>query len=148
MALGTVADVVPLDRSNRILVQEGLRRLRVSRGATTGLMALARVGGLPPRRVVGAPARAPDRAELNAAGRIDDMAVGIRCLLTDDPAEALTLAGELDRLNRERRELEAHARASLAAVRNLRISEGELPPGLTLFDRGWHAGRAASWPRA
>ena len=78
---------------------------------------------------------------LNAAGRIDDMAVGIRCLLTDDPAEALALAGELDRLNRERRELEARMREeALTAVRNLRISEGELPPGLTLFDPGWHAG--------
>ena len=118
VALGTVADLVPLDRNNRILVQEGLRRLR-ARAATTGLIA--------PR--------------LNAAGRIDDMAVGVRCLLTDDPSEALTLASELDRLNRERRDLEARMREQAAsAVRNLRIAEGDLPPGLTLFDPGWHAG--------
>ena len=140
VALGTVADLVPLDRNNRILVQEGLRRLR-ARAATTGLMALARVAGC---RIDEMSARhlghqiAP---RLNAAGRIDDMAVGIRCLLTDDPSEALGLAGELDRLNRERRDLEARMREQAAsAVRNLRIAEGDLPPGLTLFDPGWHAG--------
>jgi single-stranded-DNA-specific exonuclease len=140
VALGTVADLVPLDRNNRILVQEGLRRIR-ARAATTGFMALARVAGC---RLDDLSARqlghqiAP---RLNAAGRIDDMAVGIRCLLTDDPSEALALAGELDRLNRERRELEARMRDEAAvAVRNLRIAEGDLPPGLTLFDPGWHAG--------
>jgi single-stranded-DNA-specific exonuclease len=69
------------------------------------------------------------------------MAVGIRCLLTDDPAEALALAGGLDRLNRDRRELEARMREeALVAVRNIRIADGALPPGLTLFDGGWHAG--------
>jgi single-stranded-DNA-specific exonuclease len=78
---------------------------------------------------------------LNAAGRIDDMAVGIRCLLADDPSEALALAGELDRLNRERRELEARMREqAAAAVRKIRIADGDLPPGLTLFDPAWHAG--------
>lgn len=140
VALGTVADLVPLDRNNRILVQEGLRRMR-ARAATTGFMALARVAGC---RLDDLSARqlgyqiAP---RLNAAGRIDDMAVGIRCLLTDDPGEALTLAGELDRLNRERREMEGRMREeALSAVRNLRIAEGELPPGLSLFDGGWHAG--------
>lgn len=140
VALGTVADLVPLDRNNRILVSEGLRRAR-ARAATPGLMALARVAGC---RLDVLSARhlghqiAP---RLNAAGRIDDMAVGIRCLLADDPAEALTLAGELDRLNRERRDLESRMREEAAvAVRNLRISEGELPPGLALFDPGWHAG--------
>jgi single-stranded-DNA-specific exonuclease len=140
VALGTVADLVPLDRNNRILVQEGIKRAR-SRAAAPGLMALARVAGC---RMDGLSARqlghqiAP---RLNAAGRIDDMAVGIRCLLTDDPAEALSLAGELDRLNRERREVESRMRGEAAtAVRNLRIAEGELPPGLTLFDPGWHAG--------
>jgi single-stranded-DNA-specific exonuclease len=78
---------------------------------------------------------------LNAAGRIDDMSIGIRCLVTDDPSEAFALAGELDRLNRERRELESRMRDEAAtAVRNLHIAEGDLPPGLTLFDAGWHAG--------
>ena len=140
VALGTVADVVPLDRNNRILVQEGLRRAR-ARAATTGFMALARVAGCRLDELSARHLGHQIAPRLNAAGRIDDMAVGIRCLLTDDPAEALTLAGELDRLNRERRELEGRMREeALAAVRNLRISEGELPPGLTLFDGGWHPG--------
>jgi single-stranded-DNA-specific exonuclease len=140
VALGTVADLVPLDRNNRILVQEGLRRLR-ARAATTGLMALARVAGCRLDEMSARQLGHQIAPRLNAAGRIDDMAVGIRCLLTDDPSEALTLAGELDRLNRERRDLEARMREQAAsAVRNLRIAEGELPPGLTLFDPGWHAG--------
>ncbi len=140
VALGTVADLVPLDRNNRILVQEGLRRLR-ARSASAGLMALARVAGCRLDEIAARQLGHQIAPRLNAAGRIDDMAVGIRCLVTDDPAEALTIAGELDRLNRERRELEARMREQAAsAVRNLRISEGSLPPGLTLFDPSWHAG--------
>lgn len=140
VALGTVADVVPLDRNNRILVQEGLRRCRAG-AASAGLMALARVAGC---RLVELSTRqlghqiAP---RLNAAGRIDDMSIGIRCLLTDDAAEAIALAGELDRLNRERREIEARMRdEATIAVRRLNLSEGSLPPGLALYDPGWHAG--------
>jgi single-stranded-DNA-specific exonuclease len=140
VALGSVADVVPLDRNNRILVQEGLRRCR-RRAATAGVMALARIAGC---RLDDLSARqlghqiAP---RLNAAGRIDDMSIGIRCLLTDDSAEAIALAGELDRLNRERREMELRMRDEAAgAVRRLNLSEGSLPPGLALYDPGWHAG--------
>jgi single-stranded-DNA-specific exonuclease len=140
VALGTVADLVPLDRNNRILVHEGLRRLR-ARAAAAGMMALARVAGCRLDEMSARQLGHQIAPRLNAAGRIDDMAVGIRCLLTDDPAEALALAGELDRLNRERRELEARMRDEAAsAVRNLRIAEGDLPPGLTLFDPGWHPG--------
>ncbi len=140
VALGTVADLVPLDRNNRILVQEGLRRAR-ARSATAGFMALARVAGCRLDELSTRQLGHQIAPRLNAAGRIDDMAVGIRCLLTDDPAEALALAGELDRLNLERRELEGRMREeALAAVRNLRMAEGELPPGLTLFDGNWHAG--------
>jgi single-stranded-DNA-specific exonuclease len=140
VALGTVADLVPLDRNNRILVQEGLRRMR-ARAATTGFMALARVAGCRLDELSARQLGYQIAPRLNAAGRIDDMAVGIRCLLTDDPGEALSLAGELDRLNRERREMEGRMREeALTAVRNLRIAEGDLPPGLTLFDGGWHAG--------
>jgi len=131
---------VPLDRNNRILVQEGLKRIR-ARAATTGFMALARVAGCRLDEFSARQLGHQIAPRLNAAGRIDDMAVGIRCLLTDDPSEALALAGELDRLNRERRELEARMREEAAvAVRNLRIAEGDLPPGLTLFDATWHAG--------
>jgi single-stranded-DNA-specific exonuclease len=140
VALGTVADVVPLDRNNRILVSEGLRRLR-ARAAVPGLLALARVAGSRLDELSARHLGHQIAPRLNAAGRIDDMAIGIRCLLTDDPSEALALAEQLDRLNRERREMEVRMRDEAAqAVRRLRISEGSLPPGLALYDAGWHAG--------
>lgn len=140
VALGTVADLVPLDHNNRILVQEGLKRAR-ARAATPGFMALARVAGCRLDELSARHLGHQLAPRLNAAGRIDDMSIGIRCLVTDDPSEAFALAGELDRLNRERRELESRMRDEAAtAVRNLHIAEGDLPPGLTLFDAGWHAG--------
>ena len=140
VALGTVADLVPLDHNNRILVQEGLKRAR-AHAATPGFMALARVAGCRLDELSARHLGHQLAPRLNAAGRIDDMSVGIRCLMTDDPSEALALAGELDRLNRERRELESRMRDEAAtAVRSLHIAEGDLPPGLTLFDAGWHAG--------
>ena len=140
VALGTVADLVPLDHNNRILVQEGLKRAR-ARAATPGFMALARVAGCRLDELSARHLGHQLAPRLNAAGRIDDMSIGIRCLVTDDPSEALALAGELDRLNRERREMESRMRDEAAtAVRKLHIAEGDLPPGLTLFDAGWHAG--------
>ncbi len=140
VALGTVADLVPLDRNNRILVQEGLRRLR-GRAACAGLLALAQVAGCRPEAATARQLGHQIAPRLNAAGRIDDMAVGIRCLLADDADEALALAGMLDRLNRERREMESRMREeAAAAVQRLRISEGSLPAGLALHDPGWHAG--------
>jgi single-stranded-DNA-specific exonuclease len=140
VALGTVADLVPLDRNNRILVREGLRRAQ-SRGAGPGMLALARVAGIRIEELTARQLGHQLAPRLNAAGRIDDMSIGIRCLLTDDAGEALALATELDRLNRERRDMELRMRdEAAAAVRNLRIAEGDLPPGLTLFDPGWHAG--------
>lgn len=140
VALGTVADLVPLDRNNRILVQEGLVRLR-ARAATPGLMALARVAGCRMEELSARNLGHQIAPRLNAAGRIDDMAIGIRCLLTDDWAEALTLAQELDRLNRERREMELRMKdEAAAAMRRLHLQEGSLPAGVVLCDRGWHAG--------
>ena len=91
VALGTVADLVPLDRNNRILVREGLRRLN-ARSAVPGLMALARVAGCRLDELSARHLGHQIAPRINAAGRIDDMSVGIRCLLADDPAEALTLA--------------------------------------------------------
>ena len=140
VALGTVADLVPLDRNNRILVQEGLLRLR-ARAATPGLMALARVAGCRMEELSARNLGHQIAPRLNAAGRIDDMSIGIRCLLTDDWAEALTHAQELDRLNRERRDMELRMRDEAAtAMRRLHLQEGSLPAGVALFDRGWHAG--------
>jgi len=140
VALGTVADLVPLDHNNRILVSEGLRRARAGRGVE-GIRALAQVAG---RDVAALSARdfgfsiAP---RLNAAGRIDDMTIGIRCLLTDDPAEALALAARLHELNVERREIEERMRGEAVEIlRRIRIEEGSLPPGVALFDGDWHPG--------
>jgi single-stranded-DNA-specific exonuclease len=140
VALGTVADMVPLDRNNRILVQEGLRRVR-ARGGSPGLTALAQVAGCRLDELRARQLGHQIAPRLNAAGRIDDMSIGIRCLLTEDPAEAIALAGQLDRLNRERREMESRMRdEATSAVRRLQITEGSLPPGLALYDQGWHAG--------
>jgi len=140
VALGTVADLVRLDRNNRILVDEGLKRIRAGRAAA-GLLALADVSG---RRIDGLTARdlgfsiAP---RLNAAGRIDDMTVGIRCLLTDDPGEARALAEQLHQFNRDRRDIEERMRnEAVEILRRIRIEEGSLPPGLALFDEAWHPG--------
>ncbi len=140
VALGTVADLVALDRNNRILVQEGLKRLR-ARSAVPGLMALARVAGCRLEELSARHLGHQIAPRLNAAGRIDDMSVGIRCLLTDDWADALTRAQELDSLNRERRELELRMRdEAVSAVRRLHLEEGSLPVGVALYDPGWHAG--------
>jgi len=143
VALGTVADLVGLDRNNRIMVDEGLRRVRAGRAAA-GVLALAEVSG---RRVDTLSARdlgfslAP---RLNAAGRIgriDDMTVGIRCLVSDDPAEVHALAGQLHQLNQDRRDIEERMRAEAVEIlRRIRIEEGSLPPGVALFDEAWHAG--------
>ena len=140
VALGTVADVVPLDRNNRILVREGLRRIRAGR-ACPGLLALAAVAGTEAGDITTRTLGFQVAPRLNAAGRIDDMAVGIRCLLIDDHGSARGLARELDSINRERRELEGRMQEEAgAAVRQLHLREGSLPAGLALFDAGWHVG--------
>lgn len=135
VALGTVADVVPLGELNRILVEQGLRRMRAGR-ACAGIRALAEVAGRDRAHL-----RASDLAfalapRLNAAGRLEDMTLGVELLLTDDAARARDLAGRLDAINRERREIEADMSA-LA----LDLATG-LPDdwGLCLHDPAWHAG--------
>lgn len=142
VALGTVADLVPLDANNRVLVAQGLRRIRAGR-CVAGIRALLE---LAQRR--GADLTATDLAfavapRLNAAGRIDDMSIGIRCLLTDDPGEALRLAARLEQLNQERRTIESRMQSeALAAVRRLReptARAGERH-GVCLYDESWHQG--------
>jgi single-stranded-DNA-specific exonuclease len=142
VALGTVADLVPLDRNNRILVRQGLERIR--RGlARPGLLALLRLGNRDYRYADAADLGFAVGPRLNAAGRLEDMSAGIRCLLSEDRDEAARLAGELDELNRHRRDLqEAMQAEAMQQVRDL-LSELEhraLPPALCLFDRSWHQG--------
>jgi single-stranded-DNA-specific exonuclease len=141
VALGTVADVVPLSVNNRILVEQGLRRIRSGRCAP-GVTALLEAGRRVPARAVASDLGFAAGPRLNAAGRIEDMSIGIRCLLTDDAAEARRLAARLDELNLTRRDIEADMQATaLAAVERLRAGGTDgLPPGLTLHAADWHAG--------
>jgi single-stranded-DNA-specific exonuclease len=134
VALGTIADVVPLDSNNRNLVSQGLARLRAGRGQP-GIAALLRAAG---RRLD--EASSFDFAfvagpRLNAAGRLADMSVGIECLITDDEARAANLAQQLDRLNAERRDIEAHMLARAEEM----LAQVETS-GSVFFDPQWHQG--------
>jgi single-stranded-DNA-specific exonuclease len=137
VALGTVADVVRLDANNRILVQQGLQRIRAGK-TCPGIAALMRVAGRDPARVSTYDLGFVLGPRLNAAGRLDDMSVGIECLISDDPAAAERIARELDRLNRERRSIEAGMHDSAQAILE-RFSPQE-SCSLCLYDPGWHQG--------
>ncbi len=137
VALGTVADVVPLDRNNRILVAAGLERIRNGQ-AQPGVAALFQVAGRSVRT-----ARASDLGfaigpRINAAGRLTDMTVGIECLATDDAERALELARQLDQLNRERRAIEADMQFDAQA--ELEAAEPGENRTITLFNESWHQG--------
>ncbi len=141
VALGTVADVVPLDRNNRILVAQGLRRIRAGR-SVPGIRALLESAGRRFEQITAADLGFAVAPRLNAAGRLTDMSVGIACLLADDPAEASRLAATLAKLNEERREIEQRMQLEAvdiaAAVRF--NDEGNESLGLCLFDETWHQG--------
>lgn len=138
VALGTVADVVPLDANNRILVHQGLARIRAGR-ARPGLMALLEVAGRDFRRITAGDLGFILGPRLNAAGRLDDMALGIDCLLCEDAAQAREMAVQLDQLNRDRKQIEqGMQREALAQLETL--PEDGLPLGLCLFDPDWHQG--------
>jgi single-stranded-DNA-specific exonuclease len=140
VALGTVADVVPLDHNNRILVQQGLLRIRAGR-CVPGILALLEVARRNAQRVVATDLGFAVGPRLNAAGRLDDMSLGIECLLTDSETGARRMAGQLDSLNRERRDIEADMQAqALASIERLHLEETSLPTGLCLFDSDWHQG--------
>ena len=141
VALGTVADVVPLDANNRILVYQGLARIRAGR-CRPGITALLQVAGRNPQRVVATDMGFAVGPRLNAAGRLDDMSLGIECLLADEPDVAARLAEDLDRLNRERRGIEdAMKEQALAMLDELHLAaNGDMPWGLCLYDEGWHQG--------
>ena len=140
VALGTVADVVPLDRNNRILVHQGIQRLRAGR-CVPGIRALLEIAGRSLQRVVATDLGFTIGPRLNAAGRLDDMSVGIECLLTDDIHTARQLAAQLDELNRERKVIESDMQArALDAIARLDLQDEQLPVGLCLFDPDWHQG--------
>ena len=140
VALGTVADVVPLSHANRILVEQGLRRIRAGR-CRPGISALLRVSGRDAARLVASDLGFTVGPRLNAAGRLDDMSIGIRCLLSDSPTEALNLAAELDDLNRERRSIEQSMKDdAMRALSHLQLDASRVPAGLCLYDPTWHQG--------
>jgi len=141
VALGTVADVVPLDHNNRVLVEQGLRRIRAGR-ACPGIQALLEVAGRNPRRAVASDLGFFAGPRINAAGRLEDMSIGIECLLADDPGRARELAAQLNDLNLERRAIEDRMREeALAEVERLHLEDGAgLPVGLCLYDGDWHQG--------
>jgi single-stranded-DNA-specific exonuclease len=140
LALGTVADVVPLEHNNRVLVRQGLARIRAGR-CRAGISALLELAGRSPHRVQASDLGFAVGPRLNAAGRLDDMSIGIECLLTDDPLRARQLAVELDSLNRERRAIEDDMREQAEdMLAGLQMKESDLPLGLCLYDQGWHQG--------
>ncbi|MEQ1774518.1 MAG: single-stranded-DNA-specific exonuclease RecJ [Burkholderiales bacterium] len=137
VALGTVADVVRLDENNRILVSQGLSRIRAGR-AQPGVMALLRVAGRDPARAGTYDMGFAVGPRLNAAGRLTDMSLGIECLLAEDDIRAREIASELDALNRERRTIEADMQESaLAALEQNADASGYT---LSLYDPQWHQG--------
>lgn len=137
VALGTVADVVKLDHNNRILVSQGLARIRTGR-LQSGIHALFAVAGRDPRRAGTFDLGFAVGPRLNAAGRLADMGLGIECLITDDTGRALNIAQELDALNRERRELEASMQRDAEALL-ASIDPGQAAT-VCLYDASWHQG--------
>jgi single-stranded-DNA-specific exonuclease len=139
VALGTVADLVPLDRNNRVLVHQGLRRIRAGR-CVPGIRALLEASNRTCDDVVAADLGFQVGPRLNAAGRLDDMSIGIQCLLTDELADARMMAGRLSQLNHDRRELELQMQQeAMLAIADMR-DDDTLPLGLCLFDESWHQG--------
>ena len=137
VALGTVADVVRLDRNNRALVHQGLRRIRAGR-MQPGVAALFRAAGRDPQAAATYDLGFVLGPRVNAAGRLDDMALGIECLATDDRARADTIAARLDGLNRERRAIETDMRAT--ALDRLDMDALQRRCSVSLFQPDWHQG--------
>ncbi|WAE60624.1 single-stranded-DNA-specific exonuclease RecJ [Stutzerimonas sp. R40042] len=138
VALGSVADVVPLDANNRILVHQGLARIRAGR-ARPGLRAILEVAGRDHRRITSTDLGFILGPRLNAAGRLDDMSLGIECLLCEDEALARDMATQLDELNKDRKAIEqGMQREALAQLKDLPLED--LPFGLCLFEADWHQG--------
>lgn len=140
VALGTVADVVPLDTNNRILVQQGLKRIRAGR-ARPGINALLQIAKKNHTELVATDLGFFIGPRINAAGRLDDMTHGILCLLASSESEALGFAQELDALNEERKRIEQGMRDdAMATMESLHLSEDSLPSAVSLYDPGWHQG--------
>ncbi|HVE44310.1 MAG TPA: single-stranded-DNA-specific exonuclease RecJ [Gammaproteobacteria bacterium] len=141
VALGTVADLVSLDQNNRILVHHGLKRIRAGQ-CVPGIVALLEVAERDFRNIVAGDLGFAVAARLNAAGRLEDMSLGIECLLTDDSIKARDIAYQLNKLNIERRSIEQEMQVqALETMNHIQLTSGEsLPYGICLFDETWHQG--------
>ena len=139
VALGTVADLVPLDHNNRILVEQGLRRIRAGQ-ARPGIQALAQVAGRDLKTLAAVDVGFGLAPRLNAAGRLQDMRLGIECLLATSLAQAQPLAQQLDALNRERRVIEADMKQQAMALVDALAFDAMLGKAVSLFDPQWHEG--------
>jgi single-stranded-DNA-specific exonuclease len=139
VALGTIADIVSLDKNNRILVKNGLNRIRAGK-CISAIKALLKVGKRSYENVVANDLGYVLAPRLNAAGRLDDMSLGIECLLTDNENEAYKIALQLNDLNDERRSIEAEMRQQAARELDRLQLDQELPLGLCLYNENWHQG--------
>lgn len=140
VALGTVADVVPLDDNNRILVHQGIQRIRSGK-CRPGIQAMIDVAGKQFPRLVASDLGFVLGPRLNAAGRLDDMSLGIECLLTDDPNLARRMAVELDGLNKERRDIQQSMQdEALAALQSMQIDEQQSKAGIVVYQADFHQG--------
>ncbi|GGW80814.1 single-stranded-DNA-specific exonuclease RecJ [Alteromonas halophila] len=140
VAVGTVADVVRLDKNNRILVHQGLQRIRSGK-CRPGIKALIEVAGRVPANLTSTDLGFVIGPRLNAAGRLDDMALGIACLTEDDAMQARMMAAELDSLNKARRDIEKGMKEeAMQVVDSLTLDSGELPPALVVYKPDFHQG--------
>lgn len=142
VALGTVADVVPLDANNRILVSQGLKRMQSGK-ACVGIQSILKVAGRDIHRIVASDLGFSIGPRLNAAGRLEDMSLGIECLITDDANRAMQIAEQLDQLNTSRREIEQDMQQQ--AMKSLQhlvdtMDQADLPFGISLYNSEWHQG--------
>lgn len=141
VALGTVADVVELDYTNRILVHQGLQRIRKGLGHP-GINALLQVAGRSIHRLTSSDLGFAVAPRLNAAGRLDNMSSGIECLLSDEDYRAVQIAEKLDSLNRDRREIESRMKDQALDILNTKTfnNRSEIPAGICLYEESWHQG--------
>lgn len=140
VALGTVADVVPMDRNNRLLVSQGLARIRSGK-CRPGIKALLLAANRTLERVTAQDMGFAVGPRLNAAGRLSDMSLGIECLMSDDEMQAKNMAIRLDELNKERREIQNDMQEqALIDITELDLDETEMPFGVCLFNEDWHQG--------
>lgn len=142
VALGTIADVVPLDINNRILVSQGLKRMLAGK-ACEGIQAILKIAGRDIKRIVSSDLGFAIGPRLNAAGRLEDMSLGIECLITDDANKAMAIAEQLNQLNINRREIEQQMQQqAMQSLKHLEasMSQSELPYGMCLYNGDWHQG--------